>query len=102
MHWMDIDFLERFLEVITLIEENSRRIKIAPIEREDGLILASLSYYIAALGGSVFIDAGARIGYSTAWMLYGISGLPIRKKIFLYAIEKILIDIATWRKTSRS
>jgi predicted O-methyltransferase YrrM len=88
MHWTDIGFLETFLEVITLIDENSRRLKIAPIEREDGLIIASLSYYIAALGGSVFIDAGAGIGYSTAWMLYGISGLPIRKKIFLYAIEK--------------
>jgi len=56
----------RFLEIVEILEEESRRFWVPHIDREDGYVLASLSYYIAILGGKVFIDAGAGIGYSTS------------------------------------
>lgn len=50
--------------------------------------MASLSYYIALLGGRVFIDAGAEIGYSTLWILYGVSRACHRSGVYLYAVER--------------
>jgi predicted O-methyltransferase YrrM len=78
----------RFLEIMGILEEESRRFWISHIDREDGYVLASLSYYIATLGGKVFIDAGAGIGYSTSWIMYGLSKASTSGKIYLYAIEK--------------
>jgi predicted O-methyltransferase YrrM len=78
----------RFLEIVEILEEESRRFWIPHIDREDGYVLASLSYYIAILGGKVFIDAGAGIGYSTSWIMYGLSKASANGKIYLYAIER--------------
>jgi predicted O-methyltransferase YrrM len=78
----------RFLEIVEILEEESRRFWIPHIDREDGYVLASLSYYIAILGGKVFIDAGAGIGYSTSWIMYGLSKASTNGKIYLYAIER--------------
>jgi len=82
------DLLNRFLGSVTFLEELSRRVGVRSIDREDGFVLASLSYYVAMLGGRVFIDAGAGVGYSTSWMLYGIAGTVPRGKISLYAVER--------------
>ncbi|MCC6058178.1 MAG: hypothetical protein LM568_04600 [Desulfurococcaceae archaeon] len=84
----------RFLEIVEILEEESRRFWIPHIDREDGYVLASLSYYIAILGGKVFIDAGAGIGYSTSWIMYGLSKASANGKIYLYAIER---DSARYR-----
>jgi len=90
----DFDLLNKFLEHVTSLEGTSRKLKVQPINREDGLILASLSHYIAMLGGKVFVDAGAGVGYSTSWILYGISKTVSREKISLYVIEK---DVARYK-----
>ena len=84
----------RFLEIVEILEEESRRFWIPHIDRGDGYVLASLSYYIAILGGKVFIDAGAGIGYSTSWIMYGLSKASANGKIYLYAIER---DSARYR-----
>jgi len=78
----------RFLEIVDILEEESRRFWVPHIDREDGYVLASLSYYIAILGGKVFIDTGAGIGYSTSWIMYGLSKASANGKIYLYAIER--------------
>jgi len=70
------------------MENTSRRLRISPISQEEGWVLASLSYYIALLGGRVFIDAGAGIGYSTLWILYGVSRASHRSGVYLYAVER--------------
>jgi len=84
------ELIDRFLSWMFHVEDVSRRLRISHISREDGLVLASLSYYIALMGGRVFIDAGAGAGYSTSWILYGVLKTISREKIFLYAIERDL------------
>jgi predicted O-methyltransferase YrrM len=84
----------RFLDIVDILDEESRRFWISHIDREDGYVLASLSYYIAILGGKVFIDVGAGIGYSTSWIMYGLSKASANGKIYLYAIER---DSARYR-----
>jgi predicted O-methyltransferase YrrM len=79
---------DKFSEVAHSLEEASRRIGVSPIKREDGIVLSALSYYIGSLGGRVFIDAGAGIGYSTLWILHGLSSLAPRGKLVLYAVER--------------
>jgi predicted O-methyltransferase YrrM len=82
------DFLSRFSEAVEYVWRVSGGLGVRPVEREDGLVLASLSYYITLLGGRVFVDAGAGVGYSTAWILYGISGANPRGRVSLYAVER--------------
>lgn len=82
------NLLNRFSDSLNSLEGVSRRLGVRSIDREDGLVLASLSYYVAMLGGRVFIDAGAGVGYSTSWILYGIMRTVPQEKIFLYAVER--------------
>jgi predicted O-methyltransferase YrrM len=84
---MDIDVLERFSKLLEHLEELSDRLWVPSIERDDGLILASLSSYVASLGGRVFIDAGAGVGYSTLWILYGLASVMTISNVTVYAIE---------------
>ena len=84
---MDIDALERFSKLLEHLEELSDRLWVPSIERDDGLILASLSSYVASLGGRVFIDAGAGVGYSTLWILYGLASVMTISNVTVYAIE---------------
>jgi len=47
--------------------KNSLRIfRVSPVGRDDGLVLALLSCYVAVLCDRVFIGAGASIDYSTS------------------------------------
>jgi len=82
------DLLDEFLKNMTFVENLSRKLGIASIEYDDGLVLSSLSYVTALSGGKIFIDAGAGVGYSTLWILYGVLKAFSREKIFIYAIEK--------------
>jgi predicted O-methyltransferase YrrM len=84
---MDVDVLERFSKLLEHLEELSDRLWVPSIERDDGLILASLSSYVASLGGRVFIDAGAGVGYSTLWILYGLASVMTISNVTVYAIE---------------
>jgi predicted O-methyltransferase YrrM len=82
------DLLNTFLERIISIEKISRRLGVPSIEYDDGLVLSSISYITATSGGKIFIDAGAGVGYSSSWILYGLLRMLPREKILLYAIEK--------------
>jgi hypothetical protein len=82
------DLLDEFLKNMTFVENLSRKLGIASIEYDDGLVLSSLSYVTGLSGGKIFIDAGAGVGHSTLWILYGVLKAFSREKIFIYAIEK--------------
>jgi predicted O-methyltransferase YrrM len=79
--------LERFSKLVEFLEDLSNRFWVPSIERDDGLVLASLSSYAASLGGKVFIDAGAGVGYSTLWILYGLAGVRTASNVIVYAVE---------------
>lgn len=84
---MDINALERFSKLVEYLEDLSNRFWVSSIERDDGLVLASLTSYGASLGGKVFIDAGAGVGYSTLWILYGLAGVRTASNVIVYAVE---------------
>ncbi|MCC6062321.1 MAG: hypothetical protein LM581_05085 [Desulfurococcales archaeon] len=78
---------------MTFVENLSRKLGIASIEYDDGLVLSSLSYVTALSGGKIFIDAGSGVGYSTLWILYGVLKAFSREKYLYMLLRKILIDI---------
>jgi len=84
---MTINALEKFSKLVEYLEDLSNRFWVPSIERDDGLVLASLSSYVASLGGKVFIDAGAGVGYSTLWILYGLAGVRTASNVIVYAVE---------------
>jgi len=46
---------------------------IMAIDFADGLVLQSVAHVVASTGGTVFIDAGAGIGFSTYWIARGVA-----------------------------
>ncbi|OWJ54902.1 hypothetical protein Pdsh_04135 [Pyrodictium delaneyi] len=68
---------EKFLHLLDRVEDESTRIGLKPVMREDGSALYALSYLYTALHSSrereiVALDLGAGIGYSTLWIARGI------------------------------
>jgi len=62
--------------------KNALRIfRVSPVGRDDGLVLASLSCYVAVLCDIVFIGTGASINYSTSWILYKASKAVTRERV---------------------
>jgi len=58
--------------ILERVYKESVDMGIPAMSQEDGMILMSLSFLTASSGGSIFIDAGAGIGYSTLWISEGI------------------------------
>ena len=46
---------------------------IMAIDFADGYVLQAVAHIVASRGGSLFIDAGAGIGFSTYWIIRGVS-----------------------------
>ncbi|MCS7107348.1 MAG: class I SAM-dependent methyltransferase [Acidilobaceae archaeon] len=59
---------------IQLLEE-SRSLGIPPISMEDGFVLMAEAFSVSSMGGKVFLDAGAGVGYSTLWIMGGMAGV---------------------------
>ena len=73
---------------ILLLEKLSKQYGVPTIDREDGAVLSALAYYVGTLGGKIFVDAGAGIGYSTLWIIQGVSNIEHGDKVYIYAVEK--------------
>ncbi len=59
------------LELIKVLEEDSKRHYVPLIDREDGAVLATLAYTAPP---GIYLDLGAGLGYSTLWLAIGGSG----------------------------
>ncbi len=46
---------------------------IMAVDFADGYVLQAIAHVVASMGGSLFIDAGAGIGFSTYWIIKGVS-----------------------------
>lgn len=57
-----------------LLEESSS-LGIPPVSMEDGLVLMAEAFSVSSLGGKVFLDAGAGVGFSTFWIMAGMAGV---------------------------
>ncbi len=67
--------LERFIEISKQLYERSLSLGIPAISYDDGLVLASLAFIYCAANSHVrAVDAGAGIGYSTLFLVYGMVG----------------------------
>jgi predicted O-methyltransferase YrrM len=75
-------------EELLLLEKLSKRYGIPLINREDGAVLSALAYYVRTLGGKIFVDAGAGIGYSTLWIIHGMFNFEHNEKVYIYVVEK--------------
>ncbi len=53
------------------VRRRSLELGIPAIDPEDGIVLQSMAFYTASLGLRLAVDAGAGIGYSTAWIALG-------------------------------
>ena len=66
--------LALFRGLIEKAEKLSEEYWVPRIDWEDGLALASAVFTLASrVRGGLFVDAGAGVGYSTLWMLYGLA-----------------------------
>ena len=73
-------------DAVEAIRRESLSLGIPAIDPEDGMVLQALAFHIAVSGGVTIVDAGAGIGYSTAWMALGLeNGCKSRCRII--AIE---------------
>ena len=63
-----MDSAVRYLEEV---RRRSLELGIPAIDPEDGIVLQSMAFYTASLGLGLAVDAGAGIGYSTAWIALG-------------------------------
>ncbi len=83
---------EKLYKLIDRLEEDSNRLLIPLIGKDDGALLASLVFNICSyydkrdkIPQIILLDAGAGIGYSTAWIALGAA--PFGRKCWLVAIE---------------
>ncbi|MCE4620047.1 MAG: class I SAM-dependent methyltransferase [Desulfurococcales archaeon] len=67
---MSLDY-EKIRGLLEKLEEESRKHYIPLIDREDGAALAAIAY---AAPRGLFLDLGAGVGYSTAWIAVGAAG----------------------------
>ena len=67
---MNLDY-EAIRSLLETLEAESRKHYIPLIDREDGVALAAIAY-TAPRG--LFLDLGAGVGYSTAWIAIGATG----------------------------
>ncbi len=74
------------IEVLEEIRRESLSRGIPAIDPEDGMVLQALAFHIASSGGDTVIDAGAGVGYSTAWLAAGLEA-GCRSRCRLIAIE---------------
>ncbi|NOZ88411.1 MAG: hypothetical protein GXO15_00610 [Crenarchaeota archaeon] len=66
--------LALFRGLLERAERLSEEYWVPRIDWEDGLALATAVFLVARQrGGGLFVDAGAGVGYSTLWMLYGLA-----------------------------
>jgi len=72
---------ELLYDVINQLEEESRELGIPSISREDGTLLAGLAFASCLDGDGLIVDAGAGMGYSTAWLILGTMGARGRCKV---------------------
>ncbi|MCX8195908.1 MAG: class I SAM-dependent methyltransferase [Acidilobaceae archaeon] len=61
------------MSLVKELLEESRALGISHISIEDGLVLMAEAFTTSSLGGRVFVDAGAGVGFSALWILAGIS-----------------------------
>ena len=66
--------LPQIYQVIQVLEKESDKLYIPRISREDGTALSSLSFTVCSRSQGVIVDAGAGVGYSTAWLALGALG----------------------------
>ena len=66
--------LPQIYQVIQVLEKESDKLYIPRISREDGTALSSLSFTVCSRIPGLIVDAGAGVGYSTAWLALGAIG----------------------------
>lgn len=87
--WSSEDY---FIELLYRVEDESARIGLAPIQREDGAALYAIGYLYTTMHSSserdiLAVDLGAGIGFSTLWLARGIDEACIGR-CRVVAVEK--------------
>ncbi len=77
--------LEPLYDIIHRLEQESNQLGIPSISREDGALLAGLAFSRCTEEPGLLVDAGAGIGFSTAWLVLG--SLAVKGKCKVIAIE---------------
>ncbi len=77
--------VEALYDIIHRLEQESTELGIPSISREDGTLLAGLAFSRCTEEPGFLVDAGAGIGFSTAWLALG--SLASRGKCRVIAIE---------------
>lgn len=85
---MDRFLWEAILSHAQRVYRESLEAGIRPIEMEDAVVLYSTAFLVARRGGSVAVDAGAGIGFSTLWIALGLDSGCVYK-CELHAIEHL-------------
>ncbi len=78
---------EDVLRVIGEAERESEARFLPGVPREDGVVIASLAFAVAAAGGRVAVDLGAGAGVSSAWLAYGFSRGCSGEDCTLYLVD---------------
>ncbi|MCE4625192.1 MAG: class I SAM-dependent methyltransferase [Desulfurococcales archaeon] len=73
--------LDRLYGLIDQLEEDSNNLLIPSIAREDGTLLAATAFAACTSVNGILVDAGAGIGFSTAWIVLGAVGSGRRCRV---------------------